>query len=38
MKFVLCSKVADVLDMQELSVVRQKLGMILVRDSGPVMV
>lgn len=32
----MCLKVADVLDMQELSTVRQKLWMILVRDFGPV--
>lgn len=31
-------KVGDVLDMQELSMVRQKLRMVLVRDFGPVMI
>lgn len=35
---VMCSKVADVLDMQELSIVRQKLWMVLVRDFEPVMI
>lgn len=35
---VMCLKVADVLDMQELSMVRQKLWMVLVRDFEPVMI